>query len=170
MDFHWGYKQIKKNYFWLFSTDKKLVHKIAGGLTRFDRIWECFFAFTVRRENTYISRLLAIIFIHMTDNIIVFSCFIIKKTKIIYFDHMQSYAKSNLSEGLSAQKKLPYESFFSLWKRAVENTDFWGIGFLLRYRFIHKSNAIYFFSGFIKMKYKMVCSVTYGLVSKVYCL
>ena len=45
-------------------------------------IWECFFfAFTVCRENTYISRLLAILFIHKTELIFFFNNFIIKKDK-----------------------------------------------------------------------------------------
>ena len=51
-------------------------------------IWECFFAFAVFQENTHISRLLAIIFIHKTEAIIFISNFIIKKIKIVRFHHM----------------------------------------------------------------------------------
>ena len=51
-------------------------------------IWECFFAFTMCRENTYISWLLAMIFFHKTESIIFISNFIIKKIKIVHFHHM----------------------------------------------------------------------------------
>ena len=70
-------------------------------------IWELFFAFTVCRENTYISRLLAIIFIHITESIIFITNFIIQKIKTVHSHHMWCYSKSIVSEGLSAQKKTP---------------------------------------------------------------
>ena len=77
-------------------------------------IWECFFGFTVCQENTFISRLLAIIFIHKTESIIFIIHFIIKIIKTVYFHHMQFHAKSIVSEGLSAQKKTPiWECFFA---------------------------------------------------------
>ena len=50
-------------------------------------IWECFFAFILCRENTYISRLLAIKFIHKTELIIFISNFIIKKIEIVHIYH-----------------------------------------------------------------------------------
>ena len=83
-----------------------------------------FFAFTVCRENTNISRLLAMIFIHKTKSIIFISNFIIKKIKIVYFHHMKCYAKSIVSEGLSAQKKaLIWECFFAF-RVSSENSYF----------------------------------------------
>ena len=68
--------------------DAKSVVTIDLGMQKKAPIWECFFAFTVCRENTYISRLLAIIFIHKTWSIIFISNFIIKKIKIIHFHQM----------------------------------------------------------------------------------
>ena len=76
-------------------------------------IWECFFAFTPCRENTYISRLLAIIFIHKTEPIIFITNFIIKINKVVHFHRMFFYAKNIVSEGLGVQKKaLIWEGFF----------------------------------------------------------
>ena len=51
---------------------------------------------------------------------------------------------------------------FSLWKWAVQNTDFWGIGFFLWYQFIYNSNMIFFFFNFIKILHKVVCGFAYG--------
>ena len=51
-------------------------------------IWECFFGFAVCRENTYISRLLAMKFIHKTQTIIFTTNFIIMKMKIVHFHRM----------------------------------------------------------------------------------
>ena len=45
------------------------------------------------------------IFIHKIESIIFISNFIIKNIKIVHFHHMKCYAKSVVSEGLSAQKK-----------------------------------------------------------------
>ena len=78
--------------------------------------------------------------------------------------------KGIFSTHSKSKKKLPYGSFFSLWKRAVENTDFWVRSFLLWCQFINKSNIIYFFSHFIKIKYKNFCDSAHGPVLKVYCL
>ena len=47
--------------------DAKSVVTIDFGMQKKAPIWECFFTFIVHRENTYISRLLAIIFIHRTQ-------------------------------------------------------------------------------------------------------
>ena len=44
-------------------------------------IWECFFAFTVCRENSYFRRKLAIMLIHETEFIIFLNYFIIKVYK-----------------------------------------------------------------------------------------
>ena len=53
------------------NTSQKLFYFQSGELDqKILPIWECFFAFIVCRENTYISMLLAIIFIHKTNSII----------------------------------------------------------------------------------------------------
>ena len=63
-----------------------------------------------------------------------------------FFSHRKRY-----DQGLS--KKILIWELFSPWKRAVENTDFWGISFLLWYQFIHKFNIICFYHHFMKIKY-----------------
>ena len=104
-----------------------------------------FFAFTVRRENTYISRLLAIIFIHKTQSIIFIINFIIKKFKIIHFHRMYCHAKSIVSESLSAQKKAPiWECFFAFTVRR-ENAYISKLSAII---FIHKINSIIFLKNF----------------------
>ena len=109
-------------------------------------IWKCFFAFIVCRENTYISRLLAMIFIHKTESIIFIRNFIIKTIKIAYFYRMWCYAKSIVSEGLSAQKKAPIWECFFAFTVCRENTY---ISRLLAIIFIHQAELIIFITKFI---------------------
>ena len=73
-------------------------------------IWECFFAFTMCRENTYISRLLAILFIHKIALIIFLNYFIIKLIKIAHFYTCNSIQKM-LSPKILASKNLWSQHF-----------------------------------------------------------
>ena len=131
----------------------KNVEAIGIGMQKKAPIWECFFAFTVCRENTCISRLLAIIFIHKTESIIFITNFIINKIKIVNFHRMYCYAKSIVSEGLSALKKAPIWECFFAFTVCRENTY---ISRLLAIIFIHKTESIIFINNFIIKKNKII--------------
>ena len=112
--------------------EKKSSHM--GAFFRFSRVLRKFLFFKVIGDDICL-----IIFFYK------FSRFFYKN----YFNNCLLYfiwprVKSLWPDDYGHKKKFPYGSFFSLWKRAVENTDFLGIGFLLWYELIHKSNIIYF--------------------------
>ena len=84
-----------------------------------------------KKAPIYISRLLAIIFIHKTESIIFISNFIIKKIKIVHFHHMQCYAKSVETIDLGIQKKAPrWDLFFAaqfLWPQRFLHSIWYNI-------------------------------------------
>ena len=82
------------------------------GTQKTSQIWECFFAFNVRRENTYISRLLATIFIRKTESIIFINNFIINTTKLSIFIACNVMQKVLCPKVLVRKKKLPYGRVF----------------------------------------------------------
>ena len=108
-------------------------------------IWECFFAFTMCRENTYILRLLAIIFIHKTESIIFISNFIIKILKLSIFIASAVMQKVYCLRTICTKKSSHMGVFFCVYWVSRK----YHISRLLAIIFIYKAESIIFITNFI---------------------